>query len=187
MVFRYQFPSKTDLMSTNKFALIIGAATVVMLSAAKQESEESYAEQIRNISSLPLVSGDTLAPETLDGKLLIVNFWASYDAASRINNYELVRLNQSYQDASFFQAEGLEVVSVSLDTYRSQLLKAIEADETQDFLHICDLQGTESDLCRSFDVDRPVNLLIGTDGRVLARDYGVEKIEAALETLHANN
>lgn len=174
-------------MSTNKFALIIGAAAVIILSAAKQESEESYTEQIRNISRIPLVSGDTLAPETLDGKLLIVNFWASYDAGSRINNYDLVRLNQSYQNETFFHAEGLEVVSVSLDTYRSQLLKAIEADETQDFLHICDLRGTESELCRAFDVDRPVNILIGTDGRVLVRDIGVEKIESALETLHANN
>lgn len=174
-------------MSTNKIALFLAGVALVMLSSAKNETEESYKEQIQSISSLPLVSGDTLSPEDLNGKLIILNFWASYDAASRINNYNLLRLNQSYEGKTFFNAEGLEVVSVSLDIYRSQLVKAIAADETHCFRHICDFQGVESSLCRSFDIDAPVNILIGTDGRVLARDYGVEKIESALQTLHANN
>ncbi|MDO4461716.1 MAG: TlpA disulfide reductase family protein [Bacteroidia bacterium] len=174
-------------MSTNKISLLIAMVTLIVLSSAKKETEESYKEQIRNISSLPLVGGDTLTAEEIEGKLIILNFWASYDAASRINNYDLLRLNQSYQDKSFFEADGLEVVSVSLDTYRSQLVKAIAADETQCFKHICDFKGTESALCKSFDIDGPVNILISTDGRVLARDYGVGKIESALATLHANN
>lgn len=174
-------------MFNNKRSFIIGLAGVLVFSAAKTGVEESYENQIQHISHLPLVSGDTITPEHLNGKLLLLNFWASYDAESRINNYNLLRLSEDYQNTSFFNAQGLEVVSVSLDTYRSQLLKAIEADETQDFLHICDFKGTDSEICRSFDIDRPVNLLVSTDGRVLARDYGVSLIEEALETLHENN
>lgn len=77
----------------------------------------------------------------------------------------------------------MEIVCVSMDTFRSPMMRAIESDGTGDFYHICDLKGEKSPLANDFDVNRPVNLLISPEGRILARDFGTTTITTTLEML----
>ncbi len=155
-----------------------------MLSSGKQETTEAlYTEQIKALEGRATVSGDTISKADIEGKMLILNFWASYDATSRMNSYQLVGLANEYADADFYNSKGLNVVSVSLDKYTSPMKKAIATDGTESFLHICDKQGTESEMARNFDVNRPVNLLIDSKGKIVARDFHVDDLRKTLEML----
>lgn len=174
-------------MTKSKFYGSLGLAALVLLSSGKKEAtEQLYSEQINSLSGMRTLSGDTIDPSDIAGKMLIVNFWASYDANSRINGNSLVRIANQYADADFYNGKGLEVVSVSLDKYKSPLKKAISTDGTEKFLHICDFKGTESPMAKNFDVNRPVNLLIDEYGKIVARDFSVKNIEQTLEMMACN-
>lgn len=138
------------------------------------------------MAGMEQLAGGRIVEDSLAGKMLLLNFWASWDAQSRMNNYRLVELSETYKDAEFYNGQGLEVVSVSLDRYKSPLKKAIETDGTKNFYHICDFKGTESELAKSFDVNRPVNLLIDSEGKIVARDFNVDALRSALEMLSYN-
>lgn len=176
---------KLKLMTKNSLICSLGLAalTIVFTSSKKENEENVYFDEIQSLGRESLVSGGELPADSLKGKMLIVSFWASYDPMSRINSFDLLEINDRYSAASFDGGEGLSVVCVSLDTFRSPALKAIEADGTSDFLHICDLRGDDSPLARNFDVNRPVNLLVSADGRILARDFGTSVISDALKML----
>lgn len=165
----------------------IGLAALVLFSSNKKENTcQLYNEQIAAMAGMEQVSGQHIIGDSLNGKMLLLNFWASYDAQSRMNNYHLVQLSETYKNSQFYNGEGLQVVSISLDRYKSPLKKAIETDGTKNFYHICDFKGTESELAKSFDINRPVNLLLDADGKIVARDFNVEALATALEMLSYN-
>ncbi len=163
--------------------LVLGAMAMIFTSSMKESEESNYSEELAALGQETLLNGGQLTADSLNGRMLLVSFWASYDPSSRINSYNLLKIQDEYKTSSFDGGEGLEVVCVSLDVFRSPLVKAIESDGTQSFYHICDLKGEESPLAKSFDVNRPVNLLISADGRILARDFGTQTIAETLSFL----
>ena len=82
------------------------------------------------------------------GRMVLLNFWASYDSQSRINSYNLTRLHSLYQDCRFENGQGFEVLSISLDRFKSPLREAIERDRTKYFDHACDYKGREGNLVK---------------------------------------
>lgn len=171
--------TKNSLICT----FLLAVATIVFTSSKKENQENFYLDELHALAQESLINGQTLSQDSLEGKMLILSFWASYDPASRINNYHLLQLDNRYAQANFNGGGGLKVVCVSLDTFKSPMLRAIEADGTSDFFHICDLKGEDSQLAHDFDVNRPVNLLISPDGRILARDFGTQIIASTLDML----
>ncbi len=165
------------------FSLALGAMAAVFTSSKEESKASVYLPELETLCEESLVGGGQIAEDSLRGKMLILNFWASYDPTSRINSYQLVRLGGHYSDKTFEGGNGLQVVCISMDVYKSAMQKAIEADGTEDFFHICDLQGEKSPLARRFDVNRPVNLLVSADGKILARDFGTDMIEGVLSML----
>ncbi len=163
---------------------VLLASLLTFLTASKEENKSNvYLAQLQNLCEQELTSGGQIVADSLVGKMIVLNFWASYDPASRINSYNLVGIGNHYANQKFQGADGLQVVSISLDVFRSAMQKAIEADGTQDFFHLCDLQGEDSPIAKSFDVNRPVNLLLSADGKILARDFGTDMIESVLGML----
>ncbi len=171
--------TKNSLICTT----LLAAATLIFTSSKKENEENFYIDELQTLAHESLVAGQELNPDSLDDSMVIVSFWASYDPASRINNYDLLQLSDKFADTRFDNSKGLKVICVSLDTFRSPLLHAIKADGTDCFSHICDLQGEDSPLAHNFDVNRPVNLLLSPDGRILARDFGTSIIASTLEML----
>lgn len=160
------------------------AVMAIATTSSKKESQETiYAGEISGLEKEKLICGGQIDPDSLNGKMLILSFWASYDATSRVNAYNLVNIRDKFHNEELAGADGLEVVCISLDVFKSPVRKAIEADGTQCFYHICDYMGEDSPLASRFDVNRPVNLLISPDGRILARDFGTNTIAETLRFL----
>ena len=171
-----------------KIYVIVCLATMVILSSNKKEAESQvYTEQMLKMNGTEEVSGRQFSTDSLKGKMIILNFWASYDAQSRINSYQLLQVAEDYESQNFHNGDGLEVVSISLDKYHSPLKKAIQTDGTERFHHICDYKGTDSEWAKLFEVYRPVNLLIDADGVIIARDFNVETMRTTLNMLASEN
>jgi len=178
---------KNNIMIKKRLFGSVGVAAVVLLSSARYDNvDQVYETQIRSIDGTEEINGRKFWADSVAGKMLIINFWASYDATSRINNFDLVALAEEYRDRSFYNGDGLEVISISLDRYKSPLRQAILTDGTSEFHHICDYKGLDSELASSFDVNSPVNMLIDADGKVVARDFKVSQLRSTLQML-ANN
>lgn len=163
--------------------ILLVVATFIFTSSKKENEENIYLDELHTLAKESLVNGQSLSADSLEGKMLILSFWASYDPASRVNNYDLLQLDNRFANSTFNGAGGLKVVCISLDTFKSPMLRAIETDGTGDFFHICDFKGDDSPLAHGFDVNRPVNLLVSPDGRILARDFGTQIIASTLDML----
>ena len=133
-----------------------------------------------------LLDGADFDLESLHGKMVLIDFWASFDGESRVENHGKMMLQKKYANTKFYNGEGFVVVSVSLDRFKSPLAKAIKEDGLTKALHICDYQGAESSIAKSFAVKKPVNYLIDGDGRLVARSSSINKVAESLEYLRRN-
>lgn len=133
-----------------------------------------------------LLNGSNFDLESLQGKMVLIDFWASFDGESRVENYQKMELQKEFADSKFHKGEGLVVVSISLDRFKSPLAKAIKEDGLVNALHICDYKGTESSIAKAFKVNKPINYLIDGDGRLVARSSSINKVAESLEYLQRN-
>ncbi|MBK3518159.1 TlpA family protein disulfide reductase [Carboxylicivirga marina] len=130
-----------------------------------------------------LIDGTPFNLKDLEGKMVLLNFWASYDAQSRMNNYHLNQLYSQYKQASFYKGEEFVVVSISLDRFKAPLNLAIEQDETMEFMHICEFMGANSSISKMYNINQPVNILIDGEGRIINSDVKYSTIEKSLAFL----
>jgi thiol-disulfide isomerase/thioredoxin len=133
-----------------------------------------------------LLDGSLFDSDTLKGKMILVDFWASYDAPSRIDNPRKKNILEQYSNSEFLNSEGFVIISVSLDRFKTPLYKTIERDGLQDFFHLCDLNGLDSDLARQFKVGDEFPLfLIDGRGRIVEKSIDIENIAATLNRLES--
>jgi peroxiredoxin len=110
----------------------------------------------------------------LKGKVVLVDFWASWCGPCRRENPNVVKLYNQYQ------AEGFTVLGVSLDTDRSRWLGAIEADGLT-WPHISDLKGWQNSAAQLYGVRSiPHTVLVDREGKIIARNLRGPALEAKL-------
>ena len=135
-----------------------------------------------------LINGKGFSTDSLKGKMILVSFWASYDAPSRIENFRKKVLLDQYRLKSFYKSKGLVVVSVSLDRFKAPYLSSIGRDGIENFYHLCDFKGRESKLAEVFSVeDQMMSFLIDGEGRIVDRSSDLGHIEATLQRLDAQH
>ncbi len=170
---------------------MIFLAGLVFLSFFNGHSEPTTGLKVGN--KIPIIQSDLLDGSkfnlsSLKGKMVLIDFWASYDAPSRLDNFRKKMILDQYRNSNFFNAQGLVILSVSLDRFKSPLNQSILRDELEVFLHICDFKGRQSDLAQTFSVQKHfTNYLIDGEGRVVASSSGLEQIESTLERLEKLN
>jgi peroxiredoxin len=135
-----------------------------------------------------LIDGPEFDIESLKGKMVLIDFWASYDAPSRIDNFRKKMLLEQYANSEFLNSEGFVIVSVSLDRFKAPLFRSIERDGLQDFYHLCDFNGLESQLAATFGINGQLtNFLIDGEGRIVEKSVSLDLIEATLDRLESTD
>ncbi|MBK8955819.1 MAG: AhpC/TSA family protein [Saprospiraceae bacterium] len=168
--------------------------------AAAQEAAESIKVGMDAPDiSLPTPDGKTLALSSLKGKVVLLDFWASWCGPCRRANPHVVEMYHKYKN------KGFTVYSVSLDGVDSRTkaqlgnetqiqdfitrskeawLAAIEKDKLSWNTHVSDLKKWDSGPAKVYGVQAiPKTFLIGKDGKITAvnpRDNLEEEIIKAL-------
>ncbi len=115
--------------------------------------------------SLPGPDGKVRSLSSLKGKIVLLDFWASWCGPCRRANPHVVEVYKKYKD------KGFDVFSVSLDKQdgKENWVQAIKKDGLVWDNHVSDLQYWNSAPAATYGVRGiPKTFLIGRDGKILA-------------------
>ncbi len=118
--------------------------------------------------------GKILRLSDLRGKVVLVDFWASWCGPCRRENPNVVRLYNTYK------SKGFEILGVSLDRDRQRWLDAIKEDGLT-WYHVSDLQQWSNAAALLYGVNSiPHTVLVDKDGKIIARNLRGEALEHKL-------
>ena len=120
-------------------------------------------------------AGNLFSLSSLKGKVVLIDFWASWCRPCRMENPNMVRLYQTYNKYGF------DILGVSLDQNKENWLRAIQADGLI-WNHISDLKGWQSAAGAIYGVSSiPFTVLVDKDGNIIAKGLRGEALEQKIK------
>lgn len=175
----------------NDFANNIKLYETIRNNLIKQYPDNSFVKHIderlsQNIgigSIAPEISmsnpdGKTCKLSELRGKIVLIDFWASWCAPCRAENPNVVRLYKKYNE------KGFDVFSISLDKSKEQWINAITKDGLIWPNHVSELKGWTSSAGKRYGVNSiPHTLLVDQEGRIIAKNLRGKDLENKLKEI----
>lgn len=122
----------------------------------------------------PAPDGTRLKLSAVSGKLVLLEFWASWCGPCREENPTLVK---TYGE---FRKKGFEILGVSLDNKRGPWVAAIQNDSLV-WPQVSDLKGARNEAALIYGVNAiPMNLLINDKGIIVAKSLRGEDLRKRL-------
>lgn len=111
------------------------------------------------------------------GKVVLVDFWASWCVPCRAANPSVVRLYKKYK------AQGFEVFAISIDSKKSDWLKAVKHDGIP-YTQVNDPAGWNSKAGENYGIDAiPTSFLLDKSGNIIATDLEGAELENKIKEL----
>ena len=115
--------------------------------------------------SLNTPEGKIVKLSELLGKIVLIDFWASWCVPCRKENPTLVKLYNKYKN------KGFTILSVSLDEDVNAWKNAILTDGLVWPNHVSDLLGWKSSMINLYSIEAiPLTILINKEGKIIGKD-----------------
>lgn len=120
--------------------------------------------------------GKVIKLSSLRGKVVLVDFWASWCGPCRKENPNVVNMYNKYKN------KGFTVYSVSLDKNPEAWKRAIKADGLAWPNHVSDLLEWKTPLLQTYGFNSiPYTVLVGKDGKILGTNLRGASLEQKLK------
>ncbi len=153
---------------------IVAVKTTPSSSAPPKKEKVEYRPKAYALSGTN-TNGATLSLSSLRGKVVLIDFWASWCAPCRATNPNLVRLYKKYKN------DGFTILSVSEDKGKPEWLAAIQNDNLTWNTHILD--NTKAIAFRYGVQSIPYKILIDKKGNIASGKISGAALERRIKEL----
>ena len=151
--------------------------TVALVLAGFMVNAQVKVDQIAPEISLPGVNDSPVKLSSFKGKVVLIDFWASWCGPCRASIPSVIKLYDTYK------AKGFEVFGVSIDSKKMDWLKAIAQDKIT-YPQVNDKAGWYSKTTEVYGVNAiPNTFLLDKTGKIVAIDLEGEQLENKLKML----
>ena len=142
------------------------------LSLISQITETSIPELV-----IPDMYGNDVALSSLQGKVILLQFWSAELGNSNALNADLKQIYSQYHD------KGFEIYQVAIDTSRATWINSVQ-EQGLPWISVCDLMGQHSSALSIYNVQTlPYNYLFDAEGNILGKQLTTEQLAEKLQTI----
>ena len=176
------FKSMAILFLTSSFLLTSGEISMygVKINDSQKSLENVNLERIakeEKMQKFRTENGNDFSITVDKGKVVYIDFWASWCGPCRQENPNVVAAYNKFKDKNF------TILGVSLDNDKEAWIKAIKNDGLN-WKQVSDLKQWESSMVPLYGFDGiPFNVLIDPSGKIIASSLRGEDLEKTLAAI----